>query len=135
MYQYNGFQFKTQLEATWAAFFDLAGWSWQQNPVGTATWAPDFWVKFSCSHSACNGYHTLLISVLPLDSIEDFGAHPCLNHGYGHGIHADGGGAFGSSCDTTRWEIVHGAGGGVEDIYSRVDDPASLWQQACAATR
>jgi hypothetical protein len=30
---YNGLMFKTELEATWAAFFDLAGWKWEVNPL------------------------------------------------------------------------------------------------------
>lgn len=50
---YKGLQFKTALEARWAAFFDLAGWEWHVNPVCVGDWSPDFWVSFPCSHSEC----------------------------------------------------------------------------------
>ena len=76
---YKGLQFKTALEARWAAFFDLAGWEWHVNPVCVGDWSPDFWVSFPCSHSEC-GSHTLLISVLPIDNIEDYNNHPSLKH-------------------------------------------------------
>ena len=46
---YKGLQFKTALEARWAAFFDLAGWEWHVNPVCVGDWSPDFWVSFPCS--------------------------------------------------------------------------------------
>ena len=29
---YNGTSFRTRLQATWAAFFDLAGWGWEYFP-------------------------------------------------------------------------------------------------------
>ena len=41
---YKGLQFKTALEARWAAFFDLAGWEWHVNPVCVGDWSPDFCV-------------------------------------------------------------------------------------------
>lgn len=63
---YNGQNFRTPLEAQWAAFFDLAGWKWRVNPLRVGNWAPDFLVSFPCSHSECNGHHHLLIAVLPL---------------------------------------------------------------------
>ena len=40
---------------------------------------------------------------------------------------ADGGAAFGLSPKVTQWEISHGAGGGIENIYYRVDDADALW--------
>ena len=42
---YKGLQFKTALEARWAAFFDLAGWEWHVNPacVGDGTVANSRW--------------------------------------------------------------------------------------------
>ena len=130
MYCYRNIQFKTRLEAKWSSFFDLAGWRWWVNPKEVGEWAPDFKVKFDCSHSECRGYHSLLVAVLPLNSIQEFGSHPCLHHSYGHDIAEDGGAAFGALPKATHWEIVHGAGGGIEDIYSRVRDVDILWQQA-----
>jgi hypothetical protein len=39
---YNGAQFRSQLEARWAAFFDLAGWRWEYEPPEEDGWIPDF---------------------------------------------------------------------------------------------
>jgi len=39
---YEGTQFRSRLEARWAAFFDLAGWPWEYEPVDLNGWIPDF---------------------------------------------------------------------------------------------
>jgi hypothetical protein len=67
--------------STLGRIFDLAGWEWHVNPVCVGDWSPDFWVSFPCSHSEC-GSHTLLISVLPIDNIEDYNNHPSLKHAF-----------------------------------------------------
>ncbi len=131
---YKGLEFKTQLEAKWAAFFDLAGWYWWVNPIAIGNWKPDFKVTFKCGHSECGGDHTLLIAVLPVSSLESFDGHPCLTHNYkvvndNGEWQADGGAAFGNSPSVTQWQISHGAGGGIEDIYFRVQDADKLWVQ------
>lgn len=135
---YNGLIFKTPLHARWAAFFDLAAWTWHANPAPVGDWSPDFQVTFQCDHSECGGSHTLLVSVLPVDSLAKFGEHPCLAYSYGipkggnlsDRISADGGAAFGTSPVVTWWEISHGAGGGIEDIYFRVENADELWEKA-----
>jgi hypothetical protein len=33
--RYNGVNFRSRLEAKWAAFFDLAGWSWEYQPASS----------------------------------------------------------------------------------------------------
>ena len=42
----RGFEYtmasRSRLEARWAAFFDLAGWSWKYEPIEFARWEPDF---------------------------------------------------------------------------------------------
>jgi len=132
---YEGLEFKTNLEAKWAAFFDLAGWSWWVNPMVVGDWRPDFKVNFECGHSECNGSHTLLVTVLPLSNLESFKEHPCLSHNFcvesseGKKL-ADGGAAFGVSPSVTHWEIAHGAGGGLEDVYFRVSNADELWEKA-----
>lgn len=40
--KYNGVQFRSRLEARWAAFFDLMNWKWQYEPVDFKGWIPDF---------------------------------------------------------------------------------------------
>ncbi len=39
---YRGVQFRSRLEAKWAAFFDAMGWPWQYEPFDLAGWIPDF---------------------------------------------------------------------------------------------
>ena len=40
--RYAGVQFRSRLEARWAAFFDLVGWKWEYEPVDFDGWIPDF---------------------------------------------------------------------------------------------
>jgi hypothetical protein len=42
---YAGVQFRSRLEAKWAAFFDLCGWGWDYEPFDLDGWAPDFMLK------------------------------------------------------------------------------------------
>lgn len=39
---YAGVTFRSQLEACWASFFDLAGMPWEYEPVQMPGWIPDF---------------------------------------------------------------------------------------------
>jgi hypothetical protein len=39
---YGGVQFRSRLEARWAAFFDLLDWSWEYEPLDLKGWVPDF---------------------------------------------------------------------------------------------
>ena len=41
-FQYAGVSFRSSLEATWAAFFDLAGMPWEYEPIQVPGWVPDF---------------------------------------------------------------------------------------------
>jgi hypothetical protein len=54
---YGGVRFRTLLSARWAAFFDLAGWSWSYRPVDFSGWAPTFLLDIPTSESvwACVG--------------------------------------------------------------------------------
>lgn len=40
--KYNHVQFRSRLEARWAAFFDLAKWKWEYEPSDDGDWTPDF---------------------------------------------------------------------------------------------
>lgn len=132
---YKGLKFKTTLEARWAAFFDLAGWSWWPNPREIEDWQPDFLVKFPCGHSECGGDHTLLVSVLPILDLTAVKGHPCLTHSYqvedadGNWI-ADAGALFGSNPFVTTWEMSHGAGGGIEEISGWVHNTNEYWDKS-----
>jgi hypothetical protein len=39
---YRGRQYRSRLEARWAAFFDLLGWSYEYEPFDLQGWIPDF---------------------------------------------------------------------------------------------
>lgn len=43
---YGGTQFRSRLEAKWAAFFDLAGWDWEYEPIDLNGYIPDFVLGF-----------------------------------------------------------------------------------------
>ena len=40
--RYNGVNFRSRLEAKWAAMFDLVGWRWTYEPRDFNGWIPDF---------------------------------------------------------------------------------------------
>ena len=40
--KYAGVQFRSRLEARWAAFFDLIGWKWEYEPFDLDGYIPDF---------------------------------------------------------------------------------------------
>jgi hypothetical protein len=40
--KYAGVQFRSRLEAKWAALFDIAGMQWSYEPFDLEGWAPDF---------------------------------------------------------------------------------------------
>lgn len=46
---YGGVNFRSRLEARWAAFFDLAGWPWDYEPVDLEGYIPDFIVRVTKS--------------------------------------------------------------------------------------
>lgn len=121
--KYKGVQFRSRLEARWAVFFDLVGWKWEYEPIDLPGWSPDFRVEFKCSHSECNGSHSLLVEIKPYFDLLDFQNHPCLDYPYGvkyggrgQRIPADASAAFGANPRISYWEMQHGSGGGVAHI-------------------
>ena len=60
---YNGVQFRSRLEATWAAFFDLCGWDWDYEPIDFNGWIPDFVI-----HGGIDVY----VEVKPFTTREEF---------------------------------------------------------------
>lgn len=44
--KYRGIQFRSRLEATWAAFFDNLGWDWEYDPFELDGYLPDFVLRF-----------------------------------------------------------------------------------------
>ncbi|MBR8426219.1 hypothetical protein [Burkholderia cenocepacia] len=131
-FNYDGLEFRTRLVARWAAFFDLAQWTWHTNAAPIGDWTPDFLVSFPCGHSECRDEHRLLVSVLPVDNIDSVAGHPALQHRYSVEDHtgrsrADAGAIFGASPLVSKWEMAHGAGGGISAVPEWVINHHELW--------
>lgn len=61
---FRGTNFRSRLEARWAAFFDLVGWSWIYEPMDLGGWIPDFLVDI-------DGAHPFLVEVGPCITGDD----------------------------------------------------------------
>lgn len=57
---YKGINFRSRLEARWAAFFDLLGWRWEYEPEDLNGWIPDFVLFDQC------GQREVLVEVKPI---------------------------------------------------------------------
>ena len=62
---YKGIQFRSRLESTWAAFFDLMQWDWRYEPFDLIGWTPDFEIQTS------KGNRRLLVEVKP-ESLQNY---------------------------------------------------------------
>ena len=60
---YRGIQFRSRLEAKWAAFFDNLGWPWEYEPIDLDGYIPDFILTFP--------YAPLLVEVKPVLEFEE----------------------------------------------------------------
>jgi hypothetical protein len=155
--KYNGVQYRSRLEARWAAFFNLAGWKHEYEPIDLPGWSPDFRVEWACGHSECektegkrDGCHVLLAEVKPYYSISEFNSHPCLDYPYGYRqnghfdsvdilvsegnatyeIPANASAALGINPSVSHWEMGHGSGGGDDRVENWVPDWSELWKEA-----
>ena len=136
---YNGVQYRSRLEARWAAFFDLIGWQHEYEPIDLPGWSPDFRVVFPCGHSECDGSHSLLVEVKPYFYLKQFRGHPSSQY-FGCGLGEDwtpdlccSAAQFGANPEVTYWAMGHGAGGGDEEITRWIPGGCSysrLWSQA-----
>ncbi len=61
--KYAGVQFRSRLEARWAAFFELVGWTWAYEPIDLAGYIPDFVVSVDDKGT---GREPMLIEVKPI---------------------------------------------------------------------
>lgn len=140
--RYSNTDFRSRLEARWAAFADLAGWQWRYEPIELVGWIPDFWFSFPCTHSECCGetrqeriqfFHELYAEVKPYRTIAEFDGH-AVTKVPRYSLPSPA--MFGWHPDVTEWEMVHGAGGG---IYCAADwvsgDVDTLWNEAGNRTR
>lgn len=62
--KYRGIEFRSRLEATWAAMFDQLHWKWDYEPIDLNGWVPDFVIR--------GEYRELLVEVKPtIDMLPD----------------------------------------------------------------
>ena len=134
--KYGGVLYRSRLEARWAAFFDLAGWKHEYEPIDFPRWSPDFRVEFDCYHSECPPTHILFVEVKPYWSIGQFKNHESSRH-LGCGIGdlcnyeiCDSSGQFGANTEVTHWSMGHGSGGGDEELSQWVENHIQLWKDA-----
>jgi hypothetical protein len=60
---YGGHQFRSRLEAKWAAMFDGLGWSWEYEPFDYPGYLPDFLIR---------GDNSVLVEVRPVVTLNDY---------------------------------------------------------------
>ncbi len=61
--RYKGRQYRSRLEARWAAWFDLMGWSVEYEPFDLSGWVPDFLIRG-------NGVQ-VLVEVKPIEAFTE----------------------------------------------------------------
>jgi hypothetical protein len=150
---YREIVFRDYWHAAWAAFFDLAGWSWTYHQAGglevdtrkylpdeaSRTWSVDFTVSFPCSHSECertrgsrDGTHELYVEVQPYRTVQTFrDQHRLVSRLVDESSWVEPAPAmFGVTPAATGWQMSHGNGGGYYDVPCWVDNWRELWEEA-----
>jgi hypothetical protein len=99
---FRGRQYRSRLEARWAAFFDIAGWAAEYEPFDIGGWSPDFLLR---NAGGCHWSTDVLVEVKPITSIDRdvcrkmetsythgfdhclllLGVAPWISKGFGHG--------------------------------------------------
>jgi hypothetical protein len=74
---YKGVEFRSRLEARWAAFFDLLGWTWEYEPIDLVFWTPDFRLTIpGLDFEAMADYSDFLVEVKPYYHNSQWEGHP-----------------------------------------------------------
>jgi len=134
---YKDVMFRSRLEARWAAFFDLAGWQWEYEPVDLVWWSPDFKIDIPCLES-CGGKHTALIEIKPYYDMNEFYHHPVAYYKYGNGrddfpldaLPVDTVAGFGVNPDIAFLDITHEDSGGMYTPSELIPNASSKWKEA-----
>ncbi len=70
--EYCGIRMRSRLEATWAAFFDLLGWSWEYEPFDLNGYIPDFFIPNRGTSGHCRGIPDIaIVDVKPLSTLRE----------------------------------------------------------------
>jgi hypothetical protein len=64
--RYADVEFRSRLEARWAAFFDALGWKWEYEPAELDGWIPDFRLNFPCP---------VWVEIKPAESLKALGSY------------------------------------------------------------
>jgi hypothetical protein len=64
---YRGRQYRSRLEARWAAFFDLLGWRHEYEPFDLGVWSPDFALRAEEECAEAGPLEPGLIEIKPID--------------------------------------------------------------------
>src|SRR5882724_12849305 len=107
----------TFLKLRWARFFTLAGWNWKLSPQQTGA---DFVVRFPCGHGECHGSHTLVVRICEKSGDALTRKHMEIYSGRMYDRPSPA--LFGDGPQNTYWEMVHGAGGGSENVDNWIGD-------------
>ena len=134
---YKDVMFRSRLEARWAAFFDLAGWQWEYEPIDLVGWSPDFKIDIPCRES-CGGKHTALIEIKPYYDMNEFYHHPVAYYKYGNGrddfpldsLPVDTVAGFGANPDIAFLDITHEDSGGMYTPSELIPNASSKWKEA-----
>ena len=102
--KYAGVQFRSRLEAKWAAFMDLVGWSWEYEPFDLSGWIPDFFVWPHYDGRGRDGAG-FLVEVKPAFTLDDFDVDRYRPHL--------------KSSEVPRCEGIALLGAGIHDYYLR----------------
>jgi hypothetical protein len=138
--RYKGALFRSRLEARWAAFTDLIGWTWRYEPIDLESWTVDFEFRFQCGHPECVApRHELYAEVKPYREIKEFDDHRVSEY---DPYLVPSPAKFGLDPYVTWWRMDCGIGWDVYTVegllwlkkYSRCKIDA-LWNQAGAITR
>ena len=146
MIKYRGIIYDNAVHARWACFFDLVAWRHQYKPSPIPNWHPTFRVEFTCGHSECEDYHSLLVDATT--RVGEMKESPGRRYPFGHldskipvkdwhrewdpEIDASASAVFGFHPSLSEWEMSHGAGGGTHSVQDWVPDWERVWSRAVA---
>lgn len=71
---YKNTQFRSRLEARWAAYFDLCGRVWEYEPIDLPGWIPDFLLRFTNSAGRERRYLVEVKPALSSEALYEFSA-------------------------------------------------------------
>ena len=124
---YNGVQFRSRLEARWAAFFDLMQWPWEYEPFDLSGYIPDFYLDFEIP---------FIIEVKPFEKVKDnFGQWSDELFEVKHKI--DSSGVFGAYAilGSVLRQMHGGKETGIIGVYSTKDSSSFAEQILCVCDR